>query len=163
MKRFGIGLTTVALLIGAVMAYSSSAAQRESSTVLVANMNGEKEVSPEGESGVGDQDGTGKARINLQTIDSRVCFRVNWRNIASPNASHIHEGGPNEAGPVVVALFASEDPLPATLLGVRGCVEEVEPALIRRIKRNPEDFYVNVHNADFPGGAIRGQLRRPKR
>ncbi len=26
------------------------------------------------------------------------------------------------------------------------------------IATHPEDYYVNVHNAEFPGGAVRGQL-----
>jgi hypothetical protein len=32
--------------------------------------------------------------------------------------------------------------------------------LILEILQNPEGFYVNVHNADFPAGAVRGQLSR---
>ena len=33
-----------------------------------------------------------------------------------------------------------------------------DPAVLGRIRRNPANFYINVHNADFPGGALRGQL-----
>jgi hypothetical protein len=29
-------------------------------------------------------------------------------------------------------------------------------ALLARISRNPSGFYVNIHNADFPGGTVRG-------
>ena len=28
------------------------------------------------------------------------------------------------------------------------------------INRNPSAFYVNVHNGDFPNGAVRGQLSK---
>jgi hypothetical protein len=31
---------------------------------------------------------------------------------------------------------------------------------MKRIRQNPENFYVNVHNADFPDGAVRGQLSK---
>ena len=30
--------------------------------------------------------------------------------------------------------------------------------LIRDIAANPQNYYVNLHNARFPGGAVRGQL-----
>jgi hypothetical protein len=39
-----------------------------------------------------------------------------------------------------------------------GCVEGVTEDLIEEIGNNPEAFYVNLHNAAFPGGAIRGNL-----
>lgn len=160
MKRFGIALLAAVVLVGVVSAYTGSAAQGY--PVLVAAMNGDKEVSSEGEQGVGDQDGTGSARITLKSDMAEVCFRLRWRNIAAPTMAHVHEGGPNQSGPPVVTLFAQDNPLPATLLSVGGCVDDVDAALINRIRRNPDDFYVNVHNSDFPGGAIRGQLRKPR-
>jgi hypothetical protein len=39
-----------------------------------------------------------------------------------------------------------------------GCVQGVDAGVISDILANPAGFYVNVHNPDFPGGAIRGQL-----
>lgn len=30
--------------------------------------------------------------------------------------------------------------------------------LVRDILANPAGFYVNVHNAEFPNGTVRGQL-----
>jgi CHRD domain-containing protein len=36
----------------------------------------------------------------------------------------------------------------------------VAMALIKAILLHPEDYYVNVHNIDFPAGAVRGQLSR---
>jgi hypothetical protein len=159
MRRLSIVLAAL-LALGAFAFALTANAQRRGST-LVARMNGEKEVSSEGEKGVGDDDGFGNARVQLHRTEGRVCFRLSWTNISAPTMAHIHDGNADEAGPVVVTLFQSENPLPATISTVKGCASDVTQETIDAIRADPSEFYVNVHNADFPGGAIRGQLRRP--
>ena len=56
-----------------------------------------------------------------------------------------------EAGPVVVPLA------PPTSGFSSGCVT-VTRELAKAIVKDPENYHVNVHNADFPEGAPRGQL-----
>jgi CHRD domain-containing protein/LVIVD repeat-containing protein len=122
-------------------------------SVLSTTLTGAEEVP-----GPGDPDGTGRATIRLNSRTRKVCFRLSWSNIAPPTASHIHEAPAGEAGDIVVTLFSSESPLPDTITGVSGCASDVSSDLIEDIIENPEEYYVNVHNADFPAGAIRGQL-----
>jgi len=101
--------------------------------------------------GPGDEDGFGTAIVILDSDAGEVCVRFRIREIAPAAAAHIHVGGPEVAGPVVVTL-------PTPMRGrSSGCVG-ASTDLIQRIIDNPGDFYVNVHNARFPGGAVRGQL-----
>jgi len=136
-------------------------------TDLTAGLNGKKEVSPTGVKGVGDPDGRGKAEVRIQVARQRACFDLSWSNIAAPSMAHIHEGDANTAGPIVVILFMTGDEaapgdqdLPDTLNSVGGCATGVDKALLRRIQDHPRAFYVNIHNNDFPAGAIRGQLHK---
>ena len=136
-------------------------------TVLTAGLNGEKEVSSTGVKGVGDLDGRGKAEVRIQVARQRVCFDLSWSNIAAPSMAHIHVGDADTAGPVVVTLFMTGDEaapgdqdLPDTLNSAGGCATGLDKALLRRIQDHPRGYYVNIHNNDFPAGAIRGQLRR---
>jgi hypothetical protein len=107
--------------------------------------------------GAGDQDGRGVSFVRLGA--TTVTFSVSWSGIAAPTAGHIHIGGTAQAGAVVVPFFAAPMGLPAALNGVSG-VATADAALIRDIRRHPADYYTNLHNAEFPGGAIRGQLMR---
>jgi hypothetical protein len=100
----------------------------------------------------GDPDGVGSAFITLNSDTGQVCVRFHVHNVATPiTAAHIHRGQPGVAGPVVV-------PLPAPTSGFSsGCVA-ASPTLVQAIISNPSAYYVNVHNAPYPGGAVRGQL-----
>jgi hypothetical protein len=101
--------------------------------------------------GPGDPDGSGTARITLGPGQGQVCFELAVSGIAPATAAHIHVAPVGVAGPVVVGLA------PPTSGTSSGCVS-VDPALIKAIKKTPSEYYVNVHNAEFPAGALRGQL-----
>ena len=118
-------------------------------TALQAKLKGKEE-----EPGPGDSNGSGFAGVVLDDVANEVCFVLAWNGIETPTAAHIHRGKKGEAGPIVVGLFTSS-PTKAN------CVETTS-TIINQIKAKPKNFYVNVHNEDFPGGAIRGQLRKAK-
>ena len=118
---------------------------------LSATLTGAKEVPP------ADADGQGRARVRLR--QGQVCFTLSWRNIAAPMAAHIHKAPADQSGPIVVTLLSAPGGLGAPVSSVGGCAV-VDPALVADIRKNPRAYYVNIHNADFPAGAIRGQLHR---
>ena len=104
--------------------------------------------------GPGDPDGTGTASFTLNQGLNQVCFHLTVSGIAPATAAHIHIAPPTDPGPVVVPLA------PPTSGESSGCVDNVDPELIKAIRQDPGAYYVNVHNADFPAGAVRGQLSK---
>jgi hypothetical protein len=121
------------------------------STMLTAALNGANEVNNQGEPNQGDPDGTGTAMISLNPAAGEVCYTINVANISPATAAHIHDGPAGVNGPVVVN-FA-----PPSSGTITGCTS-ADPALVQDIADNPAEYYVNVHNGDFPPGAVRGQL-----
>ena len=102
----------------------------------------------------GDPDGSGSATVTLNQGQREVCFEIGVANIEPAFAAHIHVGAAGTPGGVVIGLA------PPTSGSSSGCVADVDPGLIKAIRQNPAGYYVNVHNATFPGGALRGQLAR---
>jgi hypothetical protein len=51
-------------------------------------------------------------------------------------------------------------PLTPPTSGVSSGCTSADPNLIKAIIQHPEKYYVNVHTAEFPGGALRGQLSK---
>ena len=107
--------------------------------------------------GPGDADATGHAKVRLNQGQQRVCFEISWADIdGTVFAAHIHVAPPTMPGPIVVPLF--EGAFPGTG-SASGCTENVDAGLIKAIRQNPDEYYVNVHSAPgFRPGAIRGQL-----
>jgi hypothetical protein len=102
----------------------------------------------------GDPDGSGTASIVLDPKAGTACWTLTVENIEPVEQSHIHVGAAGESGDVVVPLdidgFEGSS---------EGCTDPMEDAaILQEIIDNPAGYYVNVHTADFPPGAIRGQL-----
>lgn len=102
--------------------------------------------------GPGDPDGNGMVRLTLNPGQGEICVSLAVSDIATATAAHIHEAPVGMAGPVVVAL-----PTPDAGGSADGCVE-VSRNDIKDIMRRPNEYYVNIHNAEYPAGALRGQL-----
>jgi hypothetical protein len=94
-----------------------------------------------------DTDGYGLADVTVGRRE--VCWKITVKDVSPIAAAHIHAGPRGVAGPVVVPL----EPF-------RGGCTDVRGRIARFIGEHPSEFYVNLHNADFPAGALRGQLRR---
>jgi CHRD domain len=142
-------LTLVIASPGNAVADNSVADQR---SMLTAALSGAKSVP------AADRNGSGRAMVTIER--NRACFVVSWTRIAAPFSAHIHRGVAGVNGPVVVPFFTNPrtQPLPASLSGVQGC-GNASPAVLADIRAHPARYYVQIHNAQYPDGAIRGQLR----
>jgi CHRD domain len=142
MKRW-----VIAAVVLLAVAMTAAVAQAGGKT-LTTTLTGAAEVP-----GPGDPDGSGVATLTLNPGQGEICYELSVTLIAPPTAAHIHVGTAGVAGPVVV-------PLVPPVEGSSSACASVDPALIKAIMKNPEQYYVNVHNAEYPAGALRGQLSK---
>jgi hypothetical protein len=123
-------------------------------TTLTTQADGRQEVPAPGVK-VGDDNG--RAGWLVQPEGDRVWFASAWKRVGPPVAAHIHRARKGKNGPVTVPFFEAKKGLPPGVNGLAGSVKTNE-ALARRIWTTPKNWYVNLHTAQFPGGAVRGQL-----
>ncbi len=141
------GLGTAALALAGCATVEEAVAERTAETYRTTLL-GSEEVGP------GDPDGYGRAEITISDEFGQICWDLNEiRGIGPITAAHIHQGARGTNGPPVFTLR------PANEGGYKGCTDGSEWKQ-NRIEGNPSAFYVNVHTAEYPAGAIRGQLSR---
>jgi hypothetical protein len=105
----------------------------------------------------GDPDGSATGFITFETRLNRVSWNVSYQNIAAPTLFHIHDGDFGTNGPVFVDLGIATTGGPGTLVNAT----TTTAAKVDAILADPRGFYLNLHNAEFPAGALRGQLELP--
>ena len=135
-----ITLFSLAALAALLVAVSALAAEH----TYTVSMSGKQETPK------GDPDGKGTAKIKIEATKGELCYRLSWSGIGTPSAAHIHNGKKGKAGPVVIPLFGGA-------AKHSGCVK-ASKSLLAKIVKSPGSYYVNVHNAKYPGGALRAQL-----
>jgi hypothetical protein len=137
---------TIAAALGLLSACSMQPGNQRAT--LYVSMTGIQEVP-----GPGDPDGNGTVELRVVPSSGSVCWNLYVRAIGPVTATHIHRGAAGSAGPPVVTMTT-----PDAAGHSRGCAQ-VDQQVARTMVLAAQDFYVNVHTADHPQGAIRGQLR----
>jgi CHRD domain len=145
MRRFFPILTTA--LFAATLAAGIATASNHVTT-LSTTLSGAEEV------GGGDKNGKGFVTLDI-FANGTICWEGKVQAIERVTAAHIH----NAVAGVNGGVFVDLDPFGADVTGnkAENCVVTTA-ANAAAIVANPSGYYVNVHTATFPGGAIRGQL-----
>lgn len=97
--------------------------------------------------------GIGQASVALEIEDGELCYDLDLQDIPDPTSAHIHEGGLEDEGPIVIDLKWTGDST-----GGAGCVE-ASPGVLRSLQANPRLRYLDVHSERYPEGAARGQFQ----
>ncbi|MFI7601390.1 CHRD domain-containing protein [Actinoplanes sp. NPDC049681] len=127
---------------------------RQRPRYFVAALRGGNEVPVAGGPAVGDKDGRATGLVRVQ--GNRVTFAFSWKHIGAPTLGHIHQGRSGVNGDVKVPLFTTA--MPKTVTAAAGVTTVSDPAIADALRTRPDGFYLNLHTAEFPGGAVRGQL-----
>lgn len=165
MDRFIRRLVILAFVCG--IAACAGRAGAASGTFPI-NANGAKEVSSSGVPNQGDVDGTaigtiffdngtgagntGSAVINLTLSNLDV-------GVIDLTGHHIHQAPSTTTGPIVID-FGDPDTIRSGSI-LSGTITGLPAATITSLLGSPTGFYYNLHNAQFPGGAVRSQLPEP--
>ena len=148
-SSFPIEAAMLGALLAVALALSAlGPAGAQEYKVLATNLYGEGSVG-----GGASEEGTGDFDGEIDFARVRLCYYLEYFDIDSPTEAHIHRGEEDdESGPVVLNLPLPDEP------GDEACVEAPVEVLIA-IAEQPAGHYVDVHTAEYPEGAIRGQLR----
>ena len=153
MKKVFISLGAVIVLASfSIQPLSTNTSSKETIGSLIKSGRGfTAQMSGMEEPGGGDLNGTGRAYLEFNPGRGTLYYYLEVQNIDPATAAHIHFGTTGVAGPVVVGLQAPVD-------GISYGTINLDKELIKAIKKNPENYYVNVHNELYPAGAVRGQI-----
>ncbi|MFJ4633975.1 CHRD domain-containing protein [Streptomyces sp. NPDC088847] len=151
MPGMAAGAHAAGSAVSALGKYGEDAA---GATFFASVLSGDNEVQVAGKPPVGDKDGSSIALMRIQ--GDEVSFAFTWTGIGTPTLGHIHQGVRGVNGDVKIPFFTEK--LPDGKNYVYGTTKVTDAALLQDIKLQPENFYFNLHTAEFPGGAVRGQV-----
>jgi hypothetical protein len=143
MKRAVLISCAALLPVTGVAGFAGAAEGPQSYTVA---MTGEEETPVPGPKGA-----TGTITMNIDSAAGQLCYSgLTYEGPGKADQGHIHKGAKGMAGPVAINLGLLEE-------GKDACVTADKKAL-DAVLADPGGHYVNLHTAEYPGGAVRGQV-----
>ena len=164
-------LTTVAIILGIASVLSIGVTTIitnmpkafATTEAFVATLSGDKEVPPV------QTQATGTAGFSQPHLNN-MTYGIQVSNIEGVMGAHIHQAKEGQNGPIIVTLFKADNetgtgPVNGQLVGgtisndmLEGPMagKTLEGDLVKAIQNG--EAYVNVHTAQNPDGAIRGQI-----
>lgn len=138
MRRLVVCLAAAAVLAPAALAVGSAMHPE-----LGATLRGKYELPK------GSPTAHGIVNLTLSSAKGTVCWTFDLAGVSKPLYAHIHKGRAGVSGPVFIPLGKTYK--------AKGC-QTASKASIGAVESNPNGFYVNVHDAKYPNGVVRGQL-----
>lgn len=150
MRKRVVLIALAAAITGVIIfAGPASAGRPGTGTIREAELTG-AEVVP----APGDPNGTGMARMIFYPQKNKICYRVTVSGIQTATRAHLHMGDAGEEGGMVkLNLIPPRN-------SARECIRGLGERFIKKISHNSSSYYVDVHNNEYPDGALRGQLAR---
>lgn len=159
-----LALALAGAVAGAGVSLSAVAAEETGGKTSRLALSGANEFGPSGEPinphGDGDR---GSVVLTLNQGKGQLCWAFGALTMTAgeplPQAAHIHQAPAGFAGGIVVHLFGSggAPSAPTSYPTSTECVA-VAPDLVKQIRKNPDRYYVNLHNSTHPAGVMRAQL-----
>ncbi|MFC5497371.1 CHRD domain-containing protein [Caenimonas terrae] len=116
--------------------------------IFETTMSGSQEVPPNTSSG------SGMAEVQFNENANRLTWKITYTGLTGPaSAGHIHGPAPMGQNAGVVVPFPGD-------LNAQPVTGEATLTPAQYADLAAGLYYVNLHSARFPGGEIRGQLRR---
>ena len=103
--------------------------------------------------GPGDPDGGGGASIELNGETGQLCLTLTLSAVGPPTDVHLHQAPHGQTGPMVLAV-----PSPAEAAPPGPVCVAIARDVSKKLRDDPTGYYLEVHNREFPDGALRGQL-----
>jgi hypothetical protein len=142
-RKFFLTLT----IILSAMIFSITAAAQQKFTV---SLHGRQEVP------ANNSPGSGNCMVTLNQTETQITVECSYRNLTSNvTGAHIHDNAPVGVNGPIRFNFNYTGGTTGT---IGPLLFSTTPAQIVELRSNK--WYVNIHTANFPGGEIRGQVKR---
>lgn len=153
-KRIFINAAAITMAGVVIFGGTAQAGRPGTGAIREANLTGAQVVPPPGDpNGTDASQGSGEARFIFYPNKNKICYTIEVSGIDGATSAHLHKAPAGQNGPVKLGLNPPKDGT-----SEHECIRGLGERFIKKISGNPTGYYADVHNTDYPGGALRGQL-----